>query len=134
MIPRILSDDICSLREGIARPVLCGNIYADKEGQLDEAATEFFLGTIKSQGKLVYTEVSDYLENGSSPDFVPGEAVASQLKLLRSSPPAARSGALTIPSSSRTALTTTSYSTRTEPSRRSSSRPGGPPTRSSRSA
>ena len=83
MIPRILSDDICSLREGIARPVLCGTIFADKEGKLDEAATEFFLGTIKSQGKLVYTEVSDYLENGSSPDFVPSDAVASQLHLLQ---------------------------------------------------
>ena len=56
--------------------MLCGNIYADKEGQLDAAAPEFFLGTIKSQGKLVYTQGSDYLENGTSPDFVTGEAVA----------------------------------------------------------
>ena len=44
--------------------------------------TRFFAATIRSQGRLVYDQVSDWLENGVAEGFMPSDVVANQLNLL----------------------------------------------------
>ncbi len=82
MLPRELSDDLCSLREGVERPVLCARIPVTAEGAVLSERTVFTLATIKSQGKLIYNQVSDFLEKGSAEGFVPSDAVKAQLEIL----------------------------------------------------
>lgn len=82
MLPRELSDDLCSLREGEARPVLCAKIPVSADGTVISEQAVFSLATIKSHGKLIYNQVSDYLEQGSCPDFTPSDEIAARLKLL----------------------------------------------------
>ncbi|PPI88155.1 exoribonuclease II [Candidatus Pantoea edessiphila] len=61
MLPRQLSDDICSLRPHIRRPVLACSVIITNEGKLLDI--NFFSAWIKSKAKLAYNEVSDWLEN-----------------------------------------------------------------------
>ncbi len=81
MLPRILSQDLCSLREGVQRPALVGIIKCDYDGAIDFNATEFKLANIISHGKLVYNEVSDYLE-GKLGAKEPSDVVKPILNLL----------------------------------------------------
>ncbi|STW07537.1 exoribonuclease II [Klebsiella grimontii] len=81
MLPRELSDDLCSLRPNAVRPVLaCRMILAD-DGTIEDDI-QFFAATIESKAKLAYDDVSDWLENNGSwqPD---SETVARQIKLLQ---------------------------------------------------
>ncbi|WP_154926341.1 exoribonuclease II, partial [Klebsiella grimontii] len=81
MLPRELSDDLCSLRPNAVRPVLaCRMILAD-DGTIEDDI-QFFAATIESKAKLAYDDVSDWLENNGSwqPD---SETIARQIKLLQ---------------------------------------------------
>ena len=62
MLPRELSDELCSLVPNEVRPALVCKIETDLQGNLT-SEPEFALGEIRSQGKLAYNAISDYLEN-----------------------------------------------------------------------
>ncbi len=83
MLPRELSDNLCSLREGEVRAALVGTIYINAKGEIETERTEYRLATIKSQGKLIYNYVSDFLENGDTSNFNPSEEVHKVLLLLK---------------------------------------------------
>ncbi|QCI20405.1 exoribonuclease II [Buchnera aphidicola (Brachycaudus cardui)] len=61
MLPRILSEDICSLNPNERRPVLACQITILKDGSISNKI-HFFLAWIKSKSKLSYENVSDWLE------------------------------------------------------------------------
>ncbi|MCI1897339.1 MAG: exoribonuclease II [Enterobacter sp.] len=81
MLPRELSDDLCSLRANEVRPVLACRMTIAEDGTIEDDI-EFFAATIESKAKLVYDEVSDWLENTGS--WQPqNEAIAEQIRLLQ---------------------------------------------------
>ncbi len=82
MLPRCLSDNICSLREGEVRPVLAGEIHILPDGAIDFEKTAFTLATIKSHGKLVYNLVSDYLEGKPDAQWKPTPEIEQVLNTL----------------------------------------------------
>ncbi|MFP1454613.1 RNB domain-containing ribonuclease [Escherichia coli] len=61
MLPRELSDDFCSLRANEVRPVLACRMTLSADGTIEDNI-EFFAATIESKAKLVYDQVSDWLE------------------------------------------------------------------------
>ncbi|GLR62611.1 exoribonuclease II [Marinospirillum insulare] len=73
MLPKVLSDDLCSLVENQRRPALVATLTLDESGaQL--GSTEFSAAWIESKAKLDYLKVSDWLEGigdwqPSSPDL-----------------------------------------------------------------
>ncbi|RAP71282.1 exoribonuclease II [Candidatus Erwinia dacicola] len=80
MLPRQLSDDICSLRAGERRPVLACRVTVAADGTLGENI-RFFAAWIESKSKLIYDHVSDWLE--STGEWQPEiEAIAQQIRLL----------------------------------------------------
>lgn len=80
MLPRELSDDLCSLRANEVRPVLACRMTLSADGTIEDNI-EFFAATIESKAKLVYDRVSDWLENTG--DWQPeSEAIAEQVRLL----------------------------------------------------
>ncbi|MCP1436705.1 exoribonuclease-2 [Erwinia persicina] len=80
MLPRQLSDDVCSLRPNERRPVLACRVTVAADGTLGEDI-HFFAAWIESKAKLVYDQVSDWLEN--SGDWQPeNDAIATQIRLL----------------------------------------------------
>lgn len=81
MIPRFLSDELCSLMEGEDRPTLCCEFIIANDGAL-LPNPRFFAANIRSQARLNYDAVSDWLENGVAEGFEPVEAVAEQIRLL----------------------------------------------------
>ena len=62
MLPRDLSDSLCSLKEGEKRATLCCSMQINHDGKLDHEP-EFFAAWIKSHYRLNYSDVSDYLES-----------------------------------------------------------------------
>ncbi|WP_075321424.1 exoribonuclease II [Histophilus somni] len=61
MLPRELSDDLCSLSENIQRAALVCYITTDLQGEI--TATPYFVSAyVMSKAKLAYDKVSDYLE------------------------------------------------------------------------
>ncbi|WP_054687710.1 exoribonuclease II [Pantoea stewartii] len=79
MLPRELSDDVCSLRPNVRRPVLACRVTVAQDGSLSDV--HFFAAWIESKAKLVYDEVSDWLEN--SGEWQPqNDAIANQIRLL----------------------------------------------------
>jgi len=80
MLPRELSDNVCSLRPNERRPVLACRVTVAADGTLGED-TQFFAAWIESKAKLAYDNVSDWLENsgGWQPE---SEAIAEQIRLL----------------------------------------------------
>lgn len=79
MLPRELSDNVCSLRPNERRPALACRVTVLKDGSLENA--QFFAAWIESKAKLVYDEVSDWLENTGSwqPE---NDEIAQQIRLL----------------------------------------------------
>ncbi|CAL4320774.1 exoribonuclease II [Buchnera aphidicola] len=65
MLPRILSEDLCSLKPNEKRPVLACKIYITEKGEIQNK-NKFFMAWIKSQAKLSYKNVSDWLEKKDS--------------------------------------------------------------------
>ncbi|AIR66692.1 exoribonuclease II [Cedecea neteri] len=80
MLPRELSDDLCSLRANVVRPVLACRMTIEQDGAI-ASDIHFFAANIESKAKLVYDEVSDWLEekNGWQPQ---SDAIARQIRLL----------------------------------------------------
>ncbi|QHM75389.1 Exoribonuclease 2 [Mixta theicola] len=79
MLPRELSDDVCSLRPNERRPALACRVNVAQDGTL--SGIHFFAAWVESKAKLVYDEVSDWLEN--SGEWQPSsEAIARQIRLL----------------------------------------------------
>ncbi|MBS0847238.1 exoribonuclease II [Citrobacter sp. JGM124] len=81
MLPRELSDDLCSLRPNVTRPVLACQMSVGADGAIGDDI-HFFTATIESKAKLVYDEVSDWLEEQGS-WTPPNDAVAEQIQLLQ---------------------------------------------------
>ncbi|WP_028115709.1 exoribonuclease II [Ferrimonas senticii] len=81
MLPRQLADELCSLVEGEDRPALCAHIDIAANGELQPNA-EFFLATIRSQGKLVYDHVSDFLDGVEGGWQPANEVIAAQVTQL----------------------------------------------------
>jgi len=81
MLPRELSDDLCSLRPHLTRPVLACQMTLAEDGAIGDDI-RFFTAIIESKAKLVYDEVSDWLEGqqGWAPD---SESIANQIRLLQ---------------------------------------------------
>ncbi|MEZ3500483.1 exoribonuclease II [Pantoea sp. KPR_PJ] len=80
MLPRELSDDVCSLRPNVRRPALICRVDVSAEGSLSDEV-QFSAAWIESKAKLVYDEVSDWLENTG--EWQPqSEAIAQQIRLL----------------------------------------------------
>lgn len=80
MLPRELSDDVCSLRPNVRRPALSCRVTVAQDGSLGDDV-HFFAAWIESKAKLVYDQVSDWLEN--SGEWQPqSEAIAQQIRLL----------------------------------------------------
>ncbi|MCG2837290.1 exoribonuclease II [Photobacterium sp. WH77] len=82
MLPRELSDELCSLMENEKRPALCCRVTVDKDGVIGDDIT-FFAAWIRSQGRLSYDDVSDYLENGSSANWSPSAVIDEQVRALQ---------------------------------------------------
>jgi exoribonuclease-2 len=80
MLPRELSDDLCSLRANVTRPVVACRMTIAQDGTIDDDIN-FFVATIESKAKLAYDNVSDWLE-GKDDWQPPGEAIAKQIRLL----------------------------------------------------
>ncbi|TCB98259.1 exoribonuclease II [Kosakonia quasisacchari] len=81
MLPRELSDDLCSLRANEVRPALVCRMTLDADGAIKDNI-EFFAATIESKTKLAYDDVSDWLENTGS--WQPtSDAIAAQIRLLQ---------------------------------------------------
>ncbi|MGZ0750052.1 exoribonuclease II [Kluyvera sichuanensis] len=81
MLPRELSDDLCSLRAEMVRPVLACRMTLAADGTIEDNI-EFFAANIESKAKLVYDDVSNWLENTG--DWKPQtDAIARQITLLQ---------------------------------------------------
>lgn len=80
MLPRELSDDLCSLRANEVRPALACRMIIAADGTIDDDIA-FFAATIESKAKLAYDNVSDWLENNGTwqPE---NEGIAQQIRLL----------------------------------------------------
>ncbi|CAH0535720.1 Exoribonuclease 2 [Vibrio stylophorae] len=81
MLPRELSDELCSLVEGEKRPSLCCRMTITADGTILDDAT-FFSAWICSQGRLSYDNVSDYLEQKEGA-WQPNEVIAAQIAALK---------------------------------------------------
>ncbi|MGP4123136.1 MAG: exoribonuclease II [Sodalis sp. (in: enterobacteria)] len=80
MLPRALSDDLCSLRDHERRPALACCVTVHQDGTLANDA-RFFTAWVESKSKLTYDHVSDWLENIGT--WQPAnKAIAHQLRLL----------------------------------------------------
>lgn len=80
MLPRILSENICSLNPNERRPVLACRITILKDGSINKKS-HFFLAWIKSKSKLSYENVSDWLEKTGT--WMPKKkSIAQQILLL----------------------------------------------------
>lgn len=81
MLPRQLSDDLCSLRPNARRPALVCVTQTLQDGAID-SNIEFFSAWVESKTKLVYDEVSDWLEETGS--WKPqSDADTQQIRLLK---------------------------------------------------
>lgn len=82
MLPRELSDDLCSLREGEKRKALVAIIKVMKTGEIKTDETIFKEAFITSHGKLIYDYVSDYLEKNDETNFKPNDEIKQVLTNL----------------------------------------------------
>ncbi|SMY33619.1 Exoribonuclease 2 [Photobacterium malacitanum] len=82
MLPRELSDELCSLIENEKRPVLCCRVSIDNSGVIQDDIS-FFGAWIKSHGRLSYNNVSDFLENGHCDDWTPSPIIEQQILALQ---------------------------------------------------
>ncbi|VFP83255.1 exoribonuclease II [Candidatus Erwinia haradaeae] len=82
MLPRQLSNNICSLRPHKKRPVLACRITISSNGTPD-ANVQFFAAWITSRCQLVYDHVSDWLDDHQKSHWQPPDTIiAKQLTLL----------------------------------------------------
>ena len=81
MLPRELSDELCSLVENEQRPAICCRVTVTKDGVINDDI-QFFAAWIKSQGRLAYDNISDVLENGHSEKWTPNDIIRQQINAL----------------------------------------------------
>ncbi|WP_087016437.1 exoribonuclease II [Thaumasiovibrio subtropicus] len=81
MLPRELSDELCSLKQDEKRPALVCEMEVAADGTLSDDI-RFFSAWIQSQARLAYDHVSDYLENGHSDAWQPNDVIAEQVANL----------------------------------------------------
>ncbi|GLS90287.1 exoribonuclease 2 [Psychromonas marina] len=83
MLPRDLSDSLCSLKEGEKRATLCCQIEINHDGEII-GETKFFAAWMKSHYRLNYCDVSNYLENESenTNQWKPNRQLSEQLHTL----------------------------------------------------
>lgn len=82
MLPPQYSDNVFSLKQDQDNLSLCATITYDSSGNVLEY--DFFEAYIKSKAKLVYSEVSDWLENAAESTWKPSnDAITSQLELMK---------------------------------------------------
>ncbi|CAH7430162.1 Exoribonuclease 2 [Vibrio chagasii] len=81
MLPRTLSDNLCSLREGEERLAVVLEVTINDDGVINDDA-KFSVAKIKSHARLVYNDVSNFLEGVDSDASTPEEWVQLQLKTL----------------------------------------------------
>ena len=67
MLPKALSNGICSLNAGVDRYTLSAFITLDKKGEIQ--STDLKESIINSKVRGVYSELNDYLENGESSEY-----------------------------------------------------------------
>lgn len=82
MLPRALSEDLCSLKYNEVRAAIVAKIPVTADGTIECEKTVFSLANIKSQGKLIYNYVSDYIENCDSSRFNPDPTIKAVLDNL----------------------------------------------------
>ena len=75
MLPRTLSDELCSLQEGVERPVICARLFIDNDGKVADKA-EFFAATMRSHARLSYDQVSNWIEEIG--DWQPANDIIAQ--------------------------------------------------------
>ncbi|OPX55611.1 exoribonuclease-2 [Oceanospirillum multiglobuliferum] len=63
MLPRQLSDELCSLQAHVRRPALCCEVLIGTDGSIT-GTPSFFTAWIESKAKLSYDEISNWLELG----------------------------------------------------------------------
>ncbi len=81
MLPRELSDNLCSLLPNERRPVLACSVTLTADGALGNDI-RFYAAWIESNAKLVYDEVSDWLEDTG--EWQPqNDTIAEQIRLLK---------------------------------------------------
>ncbi|CNI93491.1 exoribonuclease II [Yersinia aldovae] len=81
MLPRDLSDNLCSLRPNQRRAVLVCRVTIAADGALGEDI-RFSAAWVESKAKLVYDDVSDWLDG--NPGWQPPDAdIAEQVMLLK---------------------------------------------------
>lgn len=81
MLPRELSDDICSLKANETRPALVCFIETDLQGEIT-AKPHFVTAYVESKAKLAYDNVSDYLEQKENAWQPENEEIARQVNQL----------------------------------------------------
>lgn len=81
MLPRHLSDNLCSLRPNERRPVLVCRVTIAADGALGDDI-RFSSAWVESKAKLVYDEVSDWLD-GNMGWQPPDADIAEQILLLK---------------------------------------------------
>ena len=74
--------DLCSLKYNEVRAAIVAKIPVTADGTIECEKTVFSLANIKSQGKLIYNYVSDYIENGDSSRFNPDPTIKAVLDNL----------------------------------------------------
>ncbi|MGB2078443.1 MAG: exoribonuclease II [Vibrio sp.] len=70
MLPRDLADDLCSLKQDEKRPALCCEVTITPDGTIGDDIN-FFAAFIQSHARLIYDEVSDFLEQGQCATWQP---------------------------------------------------------------
>lgn len=81
MLPRVLSENLCSLRPHERRPALVCRVTVFQDGRLSDDI-RFFTAWIESKAKLTYENVSDWLKKNSKwqPE---NNDIANQIYLLK---------------------------------------------------
>ena len=81
MLPRELSDELCSLKPHETRPALVCYIQTDLQGNIS-APAKFILADVQSKDKLTYNRVSDYLEGKANAWQPENQETAQQIHWL----------------------------------------------------
>ena len=81
MLPRKLSDELCSLMANETRPALVCYIETDLQGNIT-AKPHFLSAYVQSKAKLAYNKVSDYLEQVPNAWQPETPAIAEQIQRL----------------------------------------------------
>lgn len=69
MLPKALSNGICSLNAGVDRYTLSAFVTLDQKGEIE--AVDLKESIINSKARCVYSELNDFLENGKGSEYYP---------------------------------------------------------------